>query len=383
MNKFWLDLTCDYKVANSYKYDSSYLMSVSGKNIGNFAFRKALESLIADLHLYQTVNWKDAQDIQFTDDSETIVTCANWLGMTDNDEISNLYRAEVIEKISGKCIIFGLGSQAAFGQDLSFGPNTTRLARALASKTVILSVRDETTAQALQKLGIYNIDVTGCPSNFINTDLSQENFCATRISRNSSWRSSRFFISESSGGNVLSSQVTQRVFSVLQQSPGSRYILQSAALIPFLFHESNELPPLYKQSVLNDLEYFKSLIYNKSQVFSSLDEWLFSARFFDLSFGMRIHGTMVPLQAGVPSILIAHDKRTSGLASTMAIPSITCEDFLDSSKFSSPYSLYELFMDSLNSYFDRRKILAEKFNRLISVNSFVPAPPFVEYFHSL
>lgn len=383
MNKFWLDLGCDYRIDNAYKYDSSYLLKISGKNIGNLAFRKALESLINDLHLYQTINWIDAQSTNFSEDSEIIVSCANWLGMTKNDEKSNLYRAQVIEKISGKCIIFGLGSQASFGQNLSFGPNTQRLAHALASKSNLISVRDETTAKALNNIGIHNIEVTGCPSNFINLNLNLNSFRSSRICENSTWKGSKLFISESSGGNELSSKITKRVFSILSQSPGSRYILQSAALLPFLFNEVNHIPKLYEKSSPSDLELLKMQILNSSQVFSSLDEWLFAARFFDLSFGMRIHGTMIPLQSGTPSILIAHDKRTSGLASTMAIPSITCEDFLDISKFPNPYSLHELFMGSLGKYFTRRKSLAGKFLNLITANSFSPTKSFAEYCQNL
>lgn len=52
------------------------------------------------------------------------------------------------------------------------------------------------------------------------------------------------------------------------------------------------------------------------------------ARTCDLSFGMRIHGTMLPLQSGVPSVLVAHDSRTIGLADKMGIPWVSPEDFV-------------------------------------------------------
>ncbi|QNI96562.1 polysaccharide pyruvyl transferase family protein [Synechococcus sp. RS9902] len=370
MNKYWLDLANESSVPNAYQFGSDFLMNRTGQNVGNFVFRKAVSSLLDNVSDFQLLGWSKAKNVVFDDNSEIIISCANWLGMSDKDEQSNLTRAKVVENLSGKCIVLGLGSQASSGQELSFGPNTCRLARALSSKTTALSVRDLNTANALRGLGITNVVVTGCPSNFINTQLTKDLFERNYLQKSTSWRTAKLFISEASGGNPLSGKVVKRMLSILSQSPGSRYVLQSPQLLKYLYRESDIFPAFYERAIDSSPQIAKAIIKNSSQVFSSVDEWLFSASFHDLSFGMRIHGTMIPLQAGVPSVLIAHDKRTSGLASTMSIPSLSCDQFLDSQAFPSPFSFLELFMDNLDAYFARRYELAFVFKELIEANGF-------------
>ncbi|WP_186509944.1 polysaccharide pyruvyl transferase family protein [Synechococcus sp. RS9902] len=358
-------------------------MSQSGKNVGNFVFRKAVDSLLADVSDFQLVDWSKAGQVDFNDDTQTIISCANWLGMTDDDEDRNLFRAQIVENISGRCIVLGLGSQASSGQELSIGPNTIRLAKALSTKTTVLSVRDATTANALKGLGIDNIVVTGCPSNFINTKLTKDSFERSSIKGSSSWGETKLFISEASGGNPLSVKVVNRILSVLDKSPGSRYVLQSPQLLEYLYGESDVFPGFYESTQKSNFQSAKEIIRNSSLVFSSVDEWLFSATFYDLAFGMRIHGTMVPLQAGVPSVLITHDKRTAGLASTMSIPSLTCDEFLDLQSFPNPSALFDLFMGNLNKYFDKRYELAFIFKELINANGFSTKPSFASFCENL
>ena len=247
-NKYWLDLLGESGVPDAYQYDSDFLMRQSGLNVGNFVFRKAVRSLLSNVSEFQLIDWATASQVDFNDSSQTIISCANWLGMSDRDEASNLNRARIVESISGKCIVLGLGSQASSGQELSFGPNTCRLARALSSKAKVLSVRDLNTANALNSLGIDNVVVTGCPSNFINTQLTKKMYEKTYLREKTSWADAKLFISEASGGNPLSIRVVQRILSVLSQSPGSRYVLQSPQLLKYLYGESDVFPKFYEHA---------------------------------------------------------------------------------------------------------------------------------------
>ena len=68
---------------------------------------------------------------------------------------------------------------------------------------------------------------------------------------------------------------------------------------------------------------------------------------------MRIHGTMIPLQASTPAILVYDDMRTKGLSEAMSVPSINVETFFRISH-SSPSELIDLFMSLLPKYLDKR-----------------------------
>ena len=379
LDKLWLDLPVTSSILNAYKYSHDYIMKYSGLNIGNFVFRKAVFSLVEDASHFTPCTWSEGNKLINAEDSSTIISCANWLGMGEKNEASNLNRAQIIEAMTGNFLILGLGAQASHGQDLDLGENTKRLARALASKVNLLSVRDLTTANALEQIGIDNAVVTGCPSNFINLDLKTTDFDSSYINKNATWADINFLISEASGGNPLSISVTSRIYSILAQSQGSSYVLQSPALLPFLYREVDELPRFYELASNSNTQSIAKLMKAKSKVFTSVDEWLFSSRFYDISFGMRIHGTMVPLQAGVPSVLIAHDQRTAGLADTMGIPKLTCKEFVDQECIQKPENLLEIFRSNLIGYMDRRQELAQEFLKVITSNGFTPSSSFCRY----
>lgn len=54
--------------------------------------------------------------------------------------------------------------------------------------------------------------------------------------------------------------------------------------------------------------------------------WINRMKEFDLSFGPRIHGNVIPILAGVPSVVFAHDSRTLELAEYHEIPHFSPEE---------------------------------------------------------
>jgi len=377
--KIWLGLPFGHCIADAYRHNSTYLMASTGVNTGNLVFRKSISSLVNDWHDFLPVTWGHASDMTFADDSLTIISCANWLGVSKQDEASNLNRARVVERIKGKCLVLGLGAQATNIQDIVLGPNTARLAHALAARTPLISVRDAYTQAILAGVGITNVSVTGCPSNMINLKLNKDAFESRYFSSNATWDTLKILISEASGGSPDSGRVIKHIYSILAKSRGSSYVLQSPALLPLLYKESRELHRMHELASELSQEQTKDLLIQHSRVFASVDDWLFAARFYDFSFGMRIHGTMVPLQAGVPSILVTHDKRTSGLADTMCIPSISSADLGKSLDTLSPTDLLKTFSNLVDSYLERRAELATKFSQVISSSGFALYSEFAEY----
>ena len=64
-------------------------------------------------------------------------------------------------------------------------------------------------------------------------------------------------------------------------------------------------------------------------IFFNVQNWIEHLARYDFVIGTRIHGTILGLQAGVPSVCIAHDSRTLELCQTMKIPYVLAADVPD------------------------------------------------------
>jgi hypothetical protein len=381
MTRYSLTLKYLSGVPDAYSLNSESFLALTGYNVGNLVFRKVLDSILADLREFSCITFADLKSNPciYEDADVVVVSCANWLGMREGIEKSNIMRAELIDKFKCPVIAFGLGVQASEAQQVNLGPNTLALAQVLSKKNRFLSVRDHLTADVLRAKGILNAVVTGCPSNFINLGLSLSSFDAAlkRHVSISQWNSVGCMVSEATMGHSLSKDYIAAVFNILTLSP-SKYVLQVGALLKFLMLEEPSLPVNYLGIMGMDESQIKFLVRDKVICFSSVDEWMFSARSFDLSFGMRMHGTMVALQAGVPSILVTHDRRTAELGKTMEIPRLTIDNFLVCMG-SGPDLLFQAFRDSLSEYFRKRDDLAMVFAKYMDDSCLRVSPGFSSF----
>jgi hypothetical protein len=88
-------------------------------------------------------------------------------------------------------------------------------------------------------------------------------------------------------------------------------------------------------------------------------------RGFDFVIGARIHGVMLGLQAGVPSLCIAHDSRTRELCETMKVPFVMARDV---SGGVSREDLGRLFVFDADEFDQNRAKLAAGFQTFLEAN---------------
>jgi hypothetical protein len=371
MAKVYLDLKIISAVPNAYKCSADELMAFSGLNIGNYAFRHALHSLVDNINDYIPMTYPQLNELVSREPIEqVVVSCANWLSATEQYEKSNGVRSSVIEKLDCPVISFGLGAQApSKNSELKLGPNTERLAKILSERCNKISVRDEFTLSVLEKIGINNSVVTGCPSNYINLDpkLGVKIVDKTQqlIAKDVTWDFLKVQFSEYSGGHEHSGGVLKKILTLLSVSP-SFYVLQSPVLLPLLLGEMDSIPHHYVKFG-SEIGNLRNLIRAKMLHFSSIEAWMDFSRTCDMAAGMRIHGNMIPIQSGVPSVVIGHDSRTSGLATYMGIPSITPEEFISLSN-KNPVFILEKIAEKMKGYDARRAIIASIMTNYIRDN---------------
>ncbi len=374
MTKLYLDLSYVSSVPEAYKVDSIAMMQFMGANAGNYAFRHALKSLVVDFEKYKPITNGDINsELTYGQPEKVIISCANWLSESDQYENSNGIRSTLFDKFQCPITCLGLGAQASSDNaSVSFGPNTIRLAHILADKCQSLSVRDQYTAEILANLGIKNTVITGCPSNFINLDQQLGKKVVEKAEKfidEREWADIRTHIAEFSGGHAMSKKVLKATLELLNVS-SAFYVIQSPDLFPFLFGETNKVHPLYLGNTPfepGDTQRLRILLKEKLMHFSSIEAWMDFARTCNLSIGMRIHGNMVPLQAGVPAIVISHDSRTSGLTQTMGIPSIEPAQFIAISK-TRPSAIFKLIIEKMGGYDSTRKKLANTMATFLEEN---------------
>lgn len=394
VTKFYLDLPCIAEVPAAYRVDSAGLMDLSGANLGNFAFRHALRFLVADFDAYRPERYIAYHAAAGRGEvTGAIVSCANWLGTSAQDEAANRNRARAFAATDTPTVCFGLGVQARAGEVPELGPETRRLAEVLAERAALLSVRDTLTQRTLERIGITNTVVTGCPSNFINPDrdLGARIRARARALRaglgadgggndggsaggndGGDWRRVRSLVCEFSGGHAASGKVLADTLRLMAHSPAF-LVLQSPELLAFVLRETDALPPPYLAAnpFAPDEDRLRQVLRACALHFASVEGWMDFARTCDIAFGMRIHGTMLPLQAGVPAMLVSHDARTAGLGAHMAIPQVSAQDFAALSR-AGPGALLEAIDTAMAGYDARRAELARVMCDYLRTNGLAP-----------
>lgn len=382
----WLDLDSRGNLDDGHACDAATLARRSGMNLGNLVFRRALLNIVA---------MDDADAVDYTGalaacaqsrPSRLIVSAANWLAEGPNAERDNEFRRRLFDSANCPIAVFGLGVQAARGSRPHLGPHTRALVRLLGERAALVGVRDTLTGETLSAIGVDNAVVAGCPSNFLCLDPALGQRVQARAARLPAlpFARLRLQITEASGGHPASMAVRAANLALLRDT-SSLHVVQSPALLPFALGETPRLPDDYAAHAAAmglGADALARCVRDRTLHFSSVDAWMDFARTCDLSVGMRIHGAMVALQAGIPALLVAHDSRTTGLGRTMGVPSITPESFLNlvARRFDGVEALVRAGYERYDTV---RRELGLRTLDLVRRNGLVPTPAFDRFCASI
>jgi hypothetical protein len=356
-----LDLPIAHGIPGAALLPPSQIDNLAGSNAGNFAFRYALTEQFfpgVPLGTFETLHHQAPRG------GTVVVACANWIGNSLEHAYANEKRYDSLLDFGSPVVPFGLGCQlplSARFDDLIL-PTRKFLLR-LCDLAPSMSVRDEQTAELLYSIGYRKVQVTGCPSNFINPDpqLGQEITNTTRqlIQRFATWKELALCLTEYSGGYDVSSQIFEQHFALMRDHAAT-YVVQDFPLLPLLMRRGTALPPEYHPENFPgtgaDVETMSLVLRRSAVYFAAYEQWLLQARRFDLAFGMRLHGNITTMQAGVPSLVLTHDARTAQSCRTIGLPSMPAASFLEQD-LRSPEPLLQRIADTTSSYDARRREL--------------------------
>lgn len=342
-------------------------LSKVGANTGNLLFQYAVYEAIAEdkLIIGQDISW----DISKIQESCRIIVIPSANFIRENFDLSAY--VDFLEKCKLPLLFLGIGVQADNFQKKNFDlhPSIVKLIDLFKDRSIGVGVRGEYTAEVLNMFGFKNSIVIGCPSNFINPD---ENLPEKLWAK---WNSNAITLATTGDEpwpkNPDKKNAERLLFKWAVESNGI-YVQQSVE--PFVrairmgnpYSENcDSLDGLDKLRIalapsMNEID-FKRFITSSVRLYSDVSQWMEDLSRFDLSIGLRLHGNMVPFQAGCPSVWVYHDARTKELIETMSLPHVSLPDFLKLDQFNSLKEICEF--DYLN-YKKTRKILYERYKSL-------------------
>ena len=314
-------------LATSRRYEDSFLepagrlFEASGANLGNFAF---VEALWRQLQPHVVIlPWHVSREEARARCDLLVLAAANQLG--SHTDLGDW--ATSLEAIGLPLVVVGLGAQSAsLAQPPRLTAGTERWVRTLAGLAPTsrpnIAARGEFTRRTLERLGLGERVVTlGCPSNFLN---SRPDFYAQLAARAARGRVERLCVAAGSR-HFASTREVERQLVRLVAATGGAYVVQSDIEL-LRFARGEKLSSVEAQAIHaylapeltpDALDLWRR---RHAAAFADATSWLDAMRGFDFAVGARIHGVMLPIQAGVPGGVVAHDSRTLELCQTMGVP---------------------------------------------------------------
>jgi hypothetical protein len=268
-----------------------------GKNTGNILFSTALHSIV---HCDIVDFWsKD----KFNNYDSLISTEMIWLQENVSPGPIATYWFESLKNT--RLIPMSIGLQAqSFKSDFKMHPKMIETLSA-AQERAVLAVRGTYTAEILNRHGIKNISIIGCPSVY-QLPLFQSSF-SSLIKH----RSVRDCVANY---KTFVGPLSDRDKEILN------YIMEHCTG----FVEQTLLPPVSSDTAdAMLLDWFG----RNTSLFFDLESWLRHLDRYDFSFGLRFHGNVAALLAGMRALFVTIDSRTREMVEFFKFPSIEMADF--------------------------------------------------------
>lgn len=181
--------------------------------------------------------------------------------------------------------------------------NVVKTMKSLSERCKLIGVRGSYTAEVLERYGVKNTKVIGCPSVYYpflrrglrGIDRSDEPLRAVANS-------------VGAGEN-------------LKEKRWFDYIVENG--LPFVDQTLGD----FQLELINDDYQYKLYLNKNMRFFMSVDEWEVFIRNFNFSIGMRFHGNIVPIWNGIPALFLIHDSRTKEMCEFFHLPHMGVSEF--------------------------------------------------------
>ena len=357
----------------SAKANGLSILQNSGFNIGNLVFWHAARKMFEDPIV--PIGWNTKGGEYKNRLTHLVIPASTFLRPDADCGVI----ADLIEDLGQEVIIFGLGGNAISEDDkYNLQPGTIRFLKAASAHAQTIFVRGEYSAEICTRYGIKNVEVLGCPSITISPQLDLGHFIESRYKQ----KLERLYFA---GGVLRGSirKIEHLMFQGAKSELGWTYVLQDNAELLDLAGGLLELGPLSEITKrAHDFldpssteEEFRANFRRIARYHTSFQGWLEDAAMHDHSICTRIHGGMVSLMAGVPTIIVGHDTRIRELCKVMAIPCIQANEF--PTRVTDVARLFEEVPFD-GQHFDQTRIrIARRYREYLEARDFTPSQSLV------
>ena len=372
------------KVSKAFGMGTDQLLHSVGANTGNLVFQYSVYNTISEDRIVIGVDipW-DVNQVK-ENCRVIVVPAANFIREgADFTSMTNF-----LEQVDLPLVVVGLGVQAKDYNKKIFDlhSSTLRLLELFKERCKTIGLRGEYSAEILSSMGVNNIEVIGCPSNFLNPDVGLPDKIIKKASSDVEVISATG--DEPWPSNSLKRDAERKLLTLVQEFSGT-YVIQSVQ--PFvkvlrdrnIYQKSEEeeeerLFDSLREALMPHLSTreFRRFARSRFRIYVDVDQWLEEASRFDFSVGLRLHGNMVPFQAGTPAVWVAHDARTQELSEVMSLPHVSVSDFLNINHIQ---ELKEVALEYLPLYRNKRTILLERYVRIFEENEIQQAHRLSEF----
>lgn len=342
-------------IDRSYQTRTETLFGRCGNNTGNLVFWYAFQShVVAHEKKYFPFHFNP---VEVNKCDAVVILYANHVN--SNFDLGPLL--DRLDAVRVPVIALGLGLQAKLDSSVGSLPEgSVEYLKLLASKTETIGVRGAQTAKALHDIGIDNTAVLGCVSNFMTSDLGH---------RLTPWKGHAVNkILLSNDYSKVSNALNQAINSGFPNAHVENVVQAPLELLKLARNDADVDAGLDRERLhkflaplVNPERSLDTLLQSVTAYFDAR-AWLEKAKAYDLALGTRMHGNMIALQAGRPTLFCVHDARTDELCEAMCLPSVRIDVL--------PLNLEErleesLSRDALNTYLERREELFADYLRFL------------------
>ena len=315
------------------KTDYKKMIEKCGANTGNVVFHDAIRQQIK--FDKEVISYDDLESAKET--AVYVLPAANWInrdGRVLQMLFGNLSHSHI------RVLVLGLGIQMKLGESIKDFANglskeTVAALKAMSEHSISIGVRGAVTGDVLDRLGIHNWRVIGCPSYY------------EPYRKNIMIKQSKCF------GKILynikpTSTKTDKLFDLAVKTD-SHIVIQSKS----------------------DMEGCEQVGYKNAgggyiHVFDNRKEWeefLYNEK-ISFSTGLRFHGNMMAFSCGIPALWIVSDARTQEMVEAMKLPYIYEQELED---ITSPDAFMELTAYN-EEFWKHYKEMAEAYVKFLDKN---------------
>lgn len=281
--------------------------------------------------------------------------------------------AEVLRRLKLPVIAFGIGAQAPVSGKLELSEDTRTVLKLISDSTASLGVRGTYSAEVLNDLGIKNVRIIGCPTAFRNNNpdlaihlppLEQVKTAGVTLRREVSKTYAQDIKRYLTFHRSLVKAMADR-FEVTLMSQGEVEEKKLALGTP---EQKAQAMAALKENEWANNWYLDDQVTNlyQSRMFYSdvVAEYERLVRKLDLVLGYRLHGNLMALANGTPSIYFTYDSRTVEFADTFKIPSVDVfggqdfklEEYWDQSRFDRFNAAYAQVYDQMRDFLVENRV---------------------------